>query len=401
MKKKGVKFFGYLFFFIINSIFVFSLVLLLLEFGGISEIINKKTSTNLKNLHDTKYYGKKLPNDPYDKFIIQHLHPYYLFSLPNKKEIIDDINNQIISINNEGFRNSYLNENNKKKIILLGGSSAFGHGSSSDKKTISSIISQTTNFNAINRNAPSWNSHQELVALAKYVDKYEISISYSGANDLGIFCGLNLYKNYKKFKDLPESYYRLSSYFMDLRGKPIISTEKKIKQFFIFNFPDTYLIYKLVKKKIKKKKDSSKIKKDFCGPKNSLDILVKKFLENQKAMRELSNGRGAEHILVLQPIYELHLEAKNKIYKGEILSPERILFRKNFTEKIMNSEFCKKNCLDFTNIFDKSYMEDLIFDKTSNEHNFEKHVFMDNVHLLDKGNQIVSKEIKNYLENNF
>lgn len=46
-------------------------------------------------------------------------------------------------------------------------------------------------------------------------------------------------------------------------------------------------------------------------------------------------------------------------------------------------------------------MEDLIFDKTNNEHNFEKHVFMNNVHLLDKGNQIVSKEIKNYVENNY
>lgn len=401
MKKKSIKFLGYSFFFIINFILIFSVILILFEFAGVSKFINKKINGNLKNLHDTKYYGKKLLNDPYENFIIQHLHPYYLFSLPNKKEIIDEINNQIISINNDGFRESYFNENNKKKIILLGGSSAFGHGSSSNKTTISSIISQTTNFNVINRNAPSWNSHQEMVALAKYSDNYEISISYSGANDLGIFCGLNLYKNYKKFKDLPESYYRLSSYFLDLRGKPIISTQKKIKQYFIFNFPDTYLIYKLLKKKIKKKSTKTKTKKNYCGPENSQDILVKKFLENQKTMRQLSKGRGAEHILILQPVYELHLEARNKIYKDKKLSPERILFRKQFSEKIMNSKFCEKNCLDLTNIFDKNQMEDLIFDKKSNKHNFEKHVFMDNVHLLDLGSQIVSKEIKNYLERNY
>ena len=128
-----------------------------------------------------------------------------------------------------------------------------------------------------------------MVALAKYIDNYEISISYSGANDLGIFCDLNLYKNYKKFKDLPESYYRLSSYFMDLRGKPIISTEKKIKQYFIFNFPDTYLIYKLLKKKIKKKKKFNKNKKKLLWtrefPRYSCKEIFRKSKNNASAFK--------------------------------------------------------------------------------------------------------------------
>ena len=43
-------------------------------------------------------------------------------------------------------------------------------------------------MNVINRNAPSWNSHQELVSLAKYSTNYEISISFTLSNDISAAC---------------------------------------------------------------------------------------------------------------------------------------------------------------------------------------------------------------------
>ena len=220
-----------------------------MEFVGISKYFNDKEDSKKIFLHETNYYGEKLDADPYQSFVVQYLHPYYLFSLPHKSELIEKSNSKYVSLNSLGFRNSLNDKKNEYNLVFLGGSSAFGHGSSSDDTTISSLVSMNSNFNVTNLNAPSWNSHQELVALSKYVNKYEISVSYSGANDIGIYCNLKLYKESKLFKDLPESYYRLSEYFENIRGQTIISTSNKVKKFFIFKFPETYKIYAKLKKK--------------------------------------------------------------------------------------------------------------------------------------------------------
>jgi len=400
MNKILTKFLGYSLLIGINLLIIIFVLLFLMEFVGISKYLNNKQDLKKTFLHETNYYGEKLDADPYQDFVIQYLHPYYLFSLPHKSELIKKNNTKYVSLNSQGFRNSFKDKKNKYNLVFLGGSSAFGHGSSSDDTTISSLVSMNSNFNVVNLNAPSWNTHQELVALSKHINKYEISVSYSGANDIGIYCNLKLYKENKPFKDLPESYYRLSEYFENIRGETVISTSSKVKKFFIFKFPETYKIYTKLKKNLINKKNDFNVsneKKEFCGGDKNIDNVVESFLNNQKSMRNLSEGRGATHWLILQPLYELHKNVKNQKYKGNILTNNRIEFKKTFFRKIMNSNFCKKNCLDFTNIFNEYELYNLIYDTTivSNTNNT---LFLDNVHLLDSGSEIVSKNIISNLD---
>lgn len=88
--------------------------------------------------------------------------------------------------------------------------------------------------------------------------------------------------------------------------------------------------------------------------------------------------KGAVHYLILQPQY----------YKDS-KSPTKEMYKYIYNE-VMNSDLCKKNCYNFQNIFQEnrslSYMENL-----SGEYNNE--LFIDNIHLSDMGNQIVSKKL--------
>ena len=59
---------------------------------------------------------------------------------------------------------SIFDENTtRKKSILIGGSTAFGVGSSSDQKTISSLLSNSTDCHFYNLGARAFNGFQELI----------------------------------------------------------------------------------------------------------------------------------------------------------------------------------------------------------------------------------------------
>ena len=71
---------------------------------------------------------------------------------------------------------------------------------------------------------------------------------------------------------------------------------------------------------------------------------------NQKLMREISNSRGAKHILIIQPIFPLHKNA------GEgaaiVKSKEQVKFYRKAVDYLMQTKFCEIDCYDFSDIFD-------------------------------------------------
>ena len=72
---------------------ILMLILVIFEVSGLSEKLSENTvlkSSMLPGnlLIKTDYYGSNLKDDPYENFTIQHLHPYYLFSLPWRKNDI-------------------------------------------------------------------------------------------------------------------------------------------------------------------------------------------------------------------------------------------------------------------------------------------------------------------------
>ena len=109
-----------------------------------------------------------------------------------------NINNDILSTDQFGFRYTDSNERytilndtnihkNDEQIIITGNSTAFGIGSSSDKKTISSNLSNLLKKKVYNLSLRTCNSFQELILFLQVLDKFKnlkTVIIVSGFNDV-------------------------------------------------------------------------------------------------------------------------------------------------------------------------------------------------------------------------
>tara|TARA_B110000037_G_C17071256_1_gene485964 strand:+ start:344 stop:1564 length:1221 start_codon:yes stop_codon:yes gene_type:complete len=399
MRKVYIKVTFILFLIFLYGVISFGSLLFSFEYLNISKYFNNKffnVHGKINFLYETDYYIKGgLKKSPYHEFSRQILHPHYIFSTPHNFEEIKKINNKYVSLNKTGFRNSINFDQKNKNIIFLGGSVAFGSSASSDETTIPSFIAQYTDYNVINKGIPSWNSHQELISLIKNRNKYEYSISLSGSNDWSITCSNYFY--YGNILDIPESFHLLSNYFYDVRGETIISKKQKIKIFLVHNFPETKRLYKNVlkafdryyfKKNIEKLDyNSNEIK--ICGGEGNIDKVADNFIHNQKMMRKISNQSNAKHWLVIQPMLPVHISKTN----GENDDPDT-KGRKYFIDRIMKSDFCKLNCLDYSDIFNKLNLNGLKLYSSKKEKNWPKEtIFTDRFHLTDIGNKIFTKKL--------
>lgn len=352
-----------------SSIFLLSII----ELSGLSKFITPSYKDSANSLVQNDYYkNNSITSDPYAPFMVQHLHPFYLFSLPWRQSDRVDKINEIVSIDKDGFRiNPKNSDDYNQSAVLLGGSTAFGHFSSSDKTTIAATLSDIMKINVYNRNAPSWNSHQELIALVKFNHNYDFSISFSLSNDISVAC----FENSKWFEglnyiDAPESFINLANKVNDIRGA--YKSNNSIKTFFIRVFPDTYMLLGTLKNKYinnVNKTSKNKIDKEFCESINPERIAIS-FLKNQNTMRLLSEARGANHVVVLQPHLDLlDLKSYMSVYKNKVY------------DIIIDSQYCKIYiCLDSRDIPFELKISDL-YDGT----NLSSAIFADGVHLLDKG----------------
>lgn len=355
------------------------------------------TTTSNKQLYETGYYGSPLNFEPYKKFTIQHLHPYFIFSLPWMQNDIEEANNDFVKIEKNGFRKS-LTLGRKNKGVLLGGSTAFGYFSSSDSKTLSSQLTAKSEYDFINRNAPSWNTHQELIALVKYSEPYDISVSFSVANDMAIFCATRAWES--PVIDQMESFDRLKRYFNDIRGEPLIEDAtqepnmlRKSISFLLTPFPRSVSFLKKILKSPSFVPEQDRFRFDECSKHE--DLLVTSILNNELAMRQISNARGASHWLVIQPMLSLHTNA------GFGSNAESI-FKRSVINKIIGSNYCKENCVDMSSIFSSMNPENFVYDPSKSE-KWREACFADAVHLTDQCVSIVaeflSKKIRSGLGN--
>ena len=393
MKNPFLRFIGILIILLSNIFFIGTIVIFTFEVFEISKKLDGKFVTKSKRfpLHKTNYYGEKKKESPYNLTEIKYLHPHYLFSLPIIDQYVKKTNNEIFSINEHGFRNNPYYNKLERNIVLLGGSTAFSNYSSSDKTSISAYLSNNTKFSVVNRNSPGWNTLQELLALLKYNKKYEISLSVSLYNDLSTYC--DGYRHFK-YTDTQSKFFYWSN-IVENEKYPYLDDSpfnQKIKYFLIKNFPETKDLYKNIKRKLKNinKKNNDNIlaqSSSYCG--NSYKEAINSFLMNQKLMREVSNSRGAKHILIIQPIFSLHLNAGDGA--AIVKSKEQIKFQRKAIDYLMQTKFCEIDCYDFSNIFDILNKVELINSIRNNK--YENQIFVDNAHLTDFGNKIISEQI--------
>lgn len=140
-------------------------------------------------LHSSGYYAQNYDDNPYRRFSIQHLHPFYMFSLPWTEEAITAVNNEVASLEPNGFRVSISNDA-ERQAVVLGGSTAFGVYATDDDATLVSVLNKSqSGHNFHNRGVPSWNSHQELVSFTKLPFNAEFVIALWEPRILRVSCG--------------------------------------------------------------------------------------------------------------------------------------------------------------------------------------------------------------------
>ena len=350
--------FGY---FLISSILILFFIIITISISEVTGL-SKKFSENLRSsihfnngstLIKIDYYGEEQTIDPYLIYQEKFIHPYYIFSLPWKNNNYKK--NNVVNLDKFGFRVNPTKKKDGNNALILGGSTAFGHFSSSDKNTLASIIGKITGYNIVNRNAPSWNSFQELIALSKFKENYNHSISVSLANDISIACEANtLWNEGYIYIDAPESFNHL--YTSVHKNKSDIS--EIVKLFIEYLFNDTVELYRAYRAYNVVKNDSEKTKYNET-PKKSIDYcnsltakqIVNNFLFNQNLMHGISTQRKAKHVLTLQP--QVFYFAKNKKYQ----------FVREVYEGVMNSKYCSLNlCLNLNQFMPKNNsFYDLLF----------------------------------------
>ena len=221
---------------------------------------------------------------------------------------------------------------------------------------------------------PVLDVHQELVALAKYFDKYSLSISFTLSNDINVACSENnLWDDGLTYLDAPVSYITLHQKVNNIRGEITSSAESRsIKELLRSLFPETYLLLWLVKDSYIPAKNQYLMEtenKSFCSNVEPQDIALS-FLRNQGAMNELATARNARHVVVLQPYISL-IDKHAYDYS----------FRNSVYNIVMESDYCARNtCIDM-----RDTQNIVTIDALCNGSNIETALFADSVHLTDNG----------------
>lgn len=123
---------------------------------------------------------------------------------------VTNFRSTVCNTDNIGLRFNDLKENyisifdenkdqKKPEIILTGGSTAMGMAASSDIKTISSLLSKSSNFHFYNLALRAYNGFQELImvqSLIKNFTNLKKVFILSGINDLYFFLDQNFSKRF-------------------------------------------------------------------------------------------------------------------------------------------------------------------------------------------------------------
>jgi len=354
--------------------------------------------------------------EQYFPFTVQWLHPQYLFFLPWKQSTIRDANNDVVSINQSGFRGVTPEDKGEKKLaFIVGGSAAFGHGSSSNETTISGYLNQIQGeYHFVNAGVPSWNSGQELNRIIVQIDRYnpELVIAFNGFNDAILGSQREEGDGYPILT--PESFELLEEKIGHLHEN--IDDVKSIMESPIF-FPSTrYAIGELKadlvnsvitllsfpKPEISKSKEPTTISRKSTGDKKvrvvakEQSILSKlaadEYTKNILAMNRYLHANNTEFLVFFQPFLFFHENIPsdwNQAFANQSWSSFTFDLR-HFISYVTNSTESTGVFYDFSALFNKYKTQGLTVES----------VFLDRVHLTDQGNELVAKELVTILTRN-
>ncbi len=315
---------------------------------------------------------------------------------------IPNFRSEILNTDDKGFRFNSKNFINKKSIfdhypkqevsILCGGSFAFGAGANLDENTISGYLSKS-GVNCLNLSGSAHIGFQELISIFSnfnHLKNVKEIIFLSGINDLYLSTFFDI--NY------PDNFYLYSEFNNSLNIKSSNYKKKILK--FLFN---------IFNPKILKNKNIDNLRKeDFIEFLTSKDFrktfesksplkitFEEKLKRNFKIYRMLGNFFDCKVYFYLQPALNWSKEKSSE--EQQLFDYSNLFFKEklqyyNKLFSIENYEFLKNLCIKFSNE-NNVYFNDLneLFKKNLKKDDW---IFLDSVHVNDKGNKLVSEIIK-------
>lgn len=324
----------------------------------------------------------------------------------------ENYNSNSIKTDSYGFRitssnelnfspESYINSNKQEEVsLIIGGSTAFGVGASSDKYHLASILTELKGTKYLNFGGRAFNSDQELFLFKNFfkkISKIKDVIIVSGANDLyltsikhesfmpNFFFG-NLYKN------------ALDSYNLNLKRKVLklvlntFGIEKGVSGKIRFN--------KMLKNAIKTLRGRSNEKEPCKGKDSNLISFEDAFNRTKSSLifwSSLSRCLNFKVTFALQPTPYwcnkklTHEEEKIfSINDHENKKASEILKMMDNTDKyLIHTEKLQNLCKELSiNYLDTNKL-------LSNSECSKDWLFVDRIHLNDKGYKQVAKLLLN------
>ena len=313
------------------------------------------------------------PRRAYLPFTVQHLHPLYWFFFPLEPEQRLALRNDVCSLDKDGYREpGPAFANGRKLAVLLGGSSAFGHFASSNATTITSYMNRLQpEYFFINAGVPSWNSTQELTRLSIEVLNLHpaVVIVLDGANDASLVdLGLQADGSVRYPAGTPENFDQLETIVDEAQHPWSRLTLPRL-------FPE-------ITNRIEKYTQHEGAPVTVAP--QTVRMAAERYVQNLVHMAALSEKAGARFVAAFQPIAGLHAHVPAaQIDRAEYADKQ--LFR----DAALAARPPSLPLHDLSNAFDA----DLAIVPVADDEIRDDTIFVDAVHLTDRGNELMAHHL--------
>ncbi len=312
---------------------------------------------------------------------------------------------KIINTDKRGFRFSSkiikndIFENRKKRetILFIGGSAAFGVGASKDSRTIPGILEKKSKYNILNLAGRGYSGFQESISLIsnlKELKKHKIKkiIVFSGINDLYLSSFFSVrYPGIFYFNS--DFIYAMNNSFFSIKKKILI----KILNFFLGfqNDINNYDFRKLDKSNILKFIFSRKSRKKLFLKQEyvrlGLNEIIDRNLTVYKSLEKIFNCKVE---FVFQPVLRMCKIPSNE--EKKLLEYSEFYFAEQNKQlnRFLSLRLYKKYSSLMEKISTKNKIKFLDINKLLKKRDLKsQNLFVDNVHLNDNGNEVISDYI--------
>jgi hypothetical protein len=326
----------------------------------------------------------------------------------------DDYKTSIVNTDKFGFRKTYfenkligledINSVSTEQNVLLGGSTAFSMGSSSDKNTLSTYLTEMGDF-CYSLGVRASTSQQELLTylmFKRFFSKIKNIIIFSGVNDI-VLCATKNSFYYPDFGGVFAEDMRFSQFWMQHN---YFQTEKwqvgRNNLYNLINFfsNKSFLVkffLSLLSNKFFSNKSYIRYKKFNNLDFNEKLLNFRKIISNDiETWSSLTKNKNINLIYILQPLLNWS-KKKRTMEETKIIEEEKNRFDKKFYDSFTDYKTynehknflqreCAKNSINF-------HDSNEWIDESESKESF----FIDQSHLSNYGNLFISKKINKLL----